>query len=113
MKAWIKGGLWGLGSALFISAIISSFTDSIRFFWVFFITPALGLVYFVSQNIWGYTLTSRITTMHYTALLTISILISIIFWFFLGALIGLIISRVKSNKKKKRIDLMKFRGALK
>jgi preprotein translocase subunit SecG len=99
MKAWLKGGLWGVGIHLVYYLVLAGLVflsrDSGETLagWIFIWTELAPIAIlfapfgqFVANSIFGFIVSGIIVT---------------IFWFLIGAVIGYIISKVKSRNQFK------------
>ncbi len=98
MKAWLKGGLIGVSIVfiLFILMFLIEMSMGIKSdmgtpsIWIFFVIPALPLILLTSFL--------KIPTVISNILM---IIIPIFEFFIIGAIVGLIISKIKSRKPAK------------
>lgn len=104
MKSWFKGGLWGIGVVLFIDIIawiLVYLTTGSRFSELMFavITIPYILIYFVLVGVFGAPFDGPDPT-RFTEIMwfVLTICLEALIIFLIGALIGLIISKLKRKK---------------
>lgn len=91
MKSWIKGGLWGLLVYVLIQIPVSLTKD-----------PETWIIYFSSTNPLAFWIDSILRNGIFRNTF-IAILLSIISYFLIGALIGLIVGKIKSKNPKNKV----------
>lgn len=98
MPEWLKGGILifpVLILVFLIIGIVMSFSRPINL-WDF-VFNIVRIPTNLFNSLFGYYLS--VSTVYSIPLLVINILLSIIFWFIIGAIIGFIYSKCKLNKK--------------
>lgn len=109
MKAWIKGGLWGIavGFLLFILFFLAgAYIMNIG-------CPTKGegvcedsfagnlTLSILTLSILPLVLLGKFGLMYYLFWVIIGVILSVLYWFLIGALIGLIMGKIKGKKSKR------------